>query len=89
MRLWDAHTLREMYLSHLASICQSETRGGEAVFFLTCLQKMFCMFSLSLLQIVISYLGFCFDVFFLCANITVGWKISTQGGQVKLQYSAL
>lgn len=53
--------------------------------------KMLCIFSLSLLQIVISYLGFCFDVFrvFMCANITVGLKTSTQGGQVKLQYSAL
>lgn len=59
------------------------------LFFFYMFTKMFCMFSLSLLQIVISYLGFCFDVFFLCANITVGWKISTQGGEVKLQYSAL
>lgn len=29
MRLWDAHRLREMYLSHLASICQSEKEEDE------------------------------------------------------------
>lgn len=29
MRLRDTHRLRKMYLSHLASICQSETEEEE------------------------------------------------------------
>lgn len=71
-----------------------QTRISERfVFFSTCLLKMSCIFSPRLLQIVISYLGFevfrCMGVFFRCANIAVGWKISTQGGEVKLQYNAL
>lgn len=34
MRLWDACQPREMYLSHLVSICQPETEDDErATFF--------------------------------------------------------
>lgn len=29
MRLWDARQPREMYLSHLVSICQPETEDDE------------------------------------------------------------